>query len=128
VIATVAAPERLVAAAEQEVDLGAVDAALVEVATSPAHARLAGVVRYYRDALEPDGPEPDPTELRRLSLTRHDDGWISFRGQLDAVGGERLQAALESIVQAARPRGAAHALPAAGRRPRPALRQRPRRR
>jgi hypothetical protein len=27
------------------------------------------------------------------------------RGQLDAVGGEKLQAALESIVQAARPQG-----------------------
>jgi hypothetical protein len=30
---------------------------------------------------------------------------VSLRGQLDAVGGEKLQAALESIVQAARPKG-----------------------
>ncbi|WP_306433819.1 DUF222 domain-containing protein, partial [Modestobacter marinus] len=53
----------------------------------------------------PDGTEPDPTEGRRLVIARHADGSITGRFDLDAVGGEKLQAALESIVQASRPKG-----------------------
>jgi hypothetical protein len=40
-----------------------------------------------------------------LSFTRHADGSLSLRAELDAVGGERVQAAVESIVQANRPQG-----------------------
>jgi hypothetical protein len=104
-IAQVARPEQLAEAAAQEVDLGAVDRALATVATGQAHDRLAAVVRHYREALDPDGAEPDPTEGRRLSFAKHSDGTLGISGQLDAVGGEKLQAALEAIVQAARPRG-----------------------
>ncbi|MGY1708958.1 DUF222 domain-containing protein [Geodermatophilus sp. SYSU D00758] len=50
----------------------------------------------------PDGAEPDPTEGRRLSIAKHADGSISGRFELDAAGGEKLQAALESILQAGR--------------------------
>ena len=105
VIAQGVRPEELTRAAAQGVDLSVIDAALVTVATSRPHDELVAVVRHYREALDPDGPEPDPTEGRRLSFTAHTDGTVGIRGQLDAVGGEKLRAALEAITQAARPTG-----------------------
>jgi hypothetical protein len=66
---------------------------------------LAQVVHHYLERLDPDGPEPDPTEGRSLILIRHPDGSRSIRGDLDAVGGEKVEAVLESMVQAARPAG-----------------------
>jgi hypothetical protein len=38
-------------------------------------------------------------------MTRHSDGSRTFGGELDAAGGEKLETALESIVQANRPEG-----------------------
>src|SRR5688572_23524929 len=101
-IARVAEPEHLAAAAEQGVDLAAVDAVLTDVACERPHADVAKAVRHYLDRLDADGPEPDPTEGRRLAIVTHADGGITGRFDLDAVGGERLQAALESLVQAGR--------------------------
>ncbi|MGY1727280.1 DUF222 domain-containing protein [Geodermatophilus sp. SYSU D01062] len=98
-------PERLVAAAAAGVDLAVIDAVLTGVAVERAHADLVQVVQHYCTDLDPDGPEPDPTEGRSLTLARHADGSLSFRGHLDAVGGERLQTALEAHVQADRPAG-----------------------
>jgi hypothetical protein len=105
VAAPVVAGERLAAAAAQQIDLGEVDSALAAVAATQPHQRLGEVVARYLDCLDPDGPEPDPTEGRALTLSKHADGTLGLRGQLDAVGGEKLQAALEAIVQAARPAG-----------------------
>ncbi len=105
VIAPVARPDQLDAAEAQYVDLAAVDQALATVATTGSHDQLVAVVRHYRQALDPDGPEPDPTEGRKLSLIKHADGALGIRGELDAVGGEKLQAALEAIVQAGRCKG-----------------------
>src|SRR3954452_24967757 len=105
VIAPVTTDEALAAAAAQDVDLGEVDTALATVATTQPHQRLGEVVHRYLDALHPDGPEPDPTEGRRLTIAKHADGSMTGRFDLDAVGGEKVQAALESIVQAARPKG-----------------------
>ena len=105
VIAPIAKPEALAAAAEQGVDLPAIEADLAAVAATAPHDKLQDVVKVYLAALDPDGPEPDPTEGRRLVIARHADGSVSGRFDLDAVGGEKLQAALESIVQAARPQG-----------------------
>ncbi|WNV77864.1 HNH endonuclease signature motif containing protein [Geodermatophilus sp. DSM 44513] len=102
VIGTVAEPGTLALAAEQGVDLAAVDAILTRVATEQPHRETARAVRHYCDRLDADGPEPDPTEGRRLSITRHADGSVSFRGDLDAVGGERFCTAVEAIVQAGR--------------------------
>jgi hypothetical protein len=87
------------------VDLAAVDATLAEVAATRPHPDLVRVVVHYLARLDPDGPEPDPTEQRRLSFGKHADGTLSFRGHLDAVGGEKFQAAIEAIVQANRPAG-----------------------
>ncbi|MCF6510162.1 DUF222 domain-containing protein, partial [Blastococcus sp. MG754426] len=49
--------------------------------------------------------EPDPTEGRSFTLVKHADGSVSGRFELDAVGGEKVRAAVESIVQASRPAG-----------------------
>ena len=70
-----------------------------------AHAQLPQVVHVYLEALDPDGTEPDPTEGRRLTMARHADGSGSGRFDLDAVGLEKVAAAIESIVQANRPQG-----------------------
>jgi hypothetical protein len=101
-IGRVAEPDRLPLAAQQGVDLAAVDAVLTDVARERPHADVAKAVQHYLDRLDADGPEPDPTEGRRLVLVQHADGSITGRFDLDAVGGERLQAALESVVQAGR--------------------------
>jgi hypothetical protein len=105
VIAAVATPEHVSAAAAQEVDLGEIDTALAQVAASRPHAQLRQVVAHYLARLDPDGPEPDPTEGRLLSIYQHDDGRISGRFDLDPVGGQKLLAGVESIVQANRPDG-----------------------
>ncbi|MCF6744520.1 DUF222 domain-containing protein [Blastococcus sp. KM273128] len=105
VIAAVATPGNLAAAAAQGVDLAGVDEALAQVAATRPHAELRQVVRHYLARLDPDGPEPDPTEGRSLTFTRHADGSLTFHGELDAVGGEKLQTAVESIVQTDRPAG-----------------------
>ena len=102
VIAPVTLDEHRAAAAGQGVDLAEVDATLTETAATRPHSDLKQVVHHYLERLDPDGPEPDPTEGRSLSIARHADGSVSGRFELDPVGGERIQAVLESMVQAAR--------------------------
>ncbi|MCZ2819214.1 DUF222 domain-containing protein [Modestobacter sp. VKM Ac-2977] len=92
-------------AAEQGIDLAAFDQVWALVAAESPHQSLVAAVQAFEDALDPDGPEPDPTEGRRLSIAKHSDGSITGRFDLDAVGGEKVQAAIESIVQADRPQG-----------------------
>jgi hypothetical protein len=105
VISQVATPRRLEEAAEQDVDLAEIDQALAAVACGESHEALVGVVRYYREALDPDGDEPDPTEGRRLSFPARFGGGVGILGELDAVGGEKVRAALEAILQAGRCKG-----------------------
>src|SRR3954453_5165012 len=105
VIAPVTTDEARAAAPAQALDRGEGDPALATVATTQPFQRLGEVVHRYLDALDPDGPEPDPTEGRRLTIARHPDGSITGRFDLDPVGGEKPAAALESIVQASRPKG-----------------------
>ena len=83
-------------------ELAAVDGLLTDVAQAGPYADTAKAVRHYLDRLDADGPEPDPTQGRRLVLARHADGSVTGRFELDPVGGEKLQAALESVVQAGR--------------------------
>ncbi|MGY1733663.1 DUF222 domain-containing protein [Geodermatophilus sp. SYSU D01045] len=105
VTADVTTPARRAATATQGVDLGEIDAILTAVAMEQEHDALVVVVQRYCDALDPDGPEPDPTEGRSLTLSKHADGSVSGRFHLDAVGGEKVQTALEAHVQADRPAG-----------------------
>ncbi len=104
-IARVVEPDNVARAAEQDIDLAEVDAAMAVVAEHQPHQELAQVVAGYLARLDPDGPEPDPTEGRRLTIVKHADGTLTIRGELDPVGGEKVQAALESHVQADRPAG-----------------------
>src|SRR3954451_5883966 len=97
--------DRRTAALAQGIDLAEVDRTLTAVAAERAVQQLARVVHHYLARLDPDGPEPDPTEERSLTLATFSDGTVVLRGQLDAVGGEKLQAALEAISQADRPQG-----------------------
>jgi len=103
VLAPIATPKNLATAAEQGVDLGEVDRVLAETAATRPHVQLGRVVHHYLSRLDPDGTEPDPTEGRSLSIARHADGSRTLRGALDAVGGEKFEAMLESFVQADRP-------------------------
>jgi hypothetical protein len=105
VVAAVVQPDNVAKAAHQGVDLAEVDVVLAETAATRQHAQLGRVVAHYLARLDPDGSEPDPTEGRSLTLARHGDGSVTGRFELDPVGGEKLQAALESMVQAARPKG-----------------------
>jgi hypothetical protein len=105
VIGPVARPGNAAAAADHGVDLADVDATLAEVAATQVHAQLGRVVQHFLARLDPDGVEPDPTEGRSLTLAKHSDGSVSGRFELDAVGGEKVQAMLESFVQADRPAG-----------------------
>jgi hypothetical protein len=105
VLAEVTTPAALEKADAAGVELGAIEAAFLAVAVDAPHRDLQKAVGAYLAALDPDGPEPDPTEQRALTIAKHADGSITGRFDLDAVGGEKVQAALESIVQANRPRG-----------------------
>ena len=89
VIAPVAAVQVQAEAVGQGVDLAAVDRALAEVAATQVHAALGTVVQHFLACLDPDGTEPDPTEQRAVWIARHDDGTVSGRFELDAVGGEK---------------------------------------
>jgi hypothetical protein len=105
VIARVAEPERIAAAEQRNIDVAEIDRTLAATAASAPHATVKQAVGHYLACLDPDGPEPDPTEGRCLTMTRHADGSGSGRFDLDAVGFEKVQAALESFVQADRPKG-----------------------
>ncbi|MPQ98958.1 DUF222 domain-containing protein [Modestobacter sp. I12A-02628] len=105
VIADTVTPARLTRAAEQHIDMGPFDQAWAVIAATRPHDVLTTAVTAFTHALDPDGPEPDPTDGRRLSMSTHGDGSVSGRFELDAVGGEKVKAALESIQQANRPAG-----------------------
>jgi hypothetical protein len=101
-IAPVATPDRLQRAAEQGVDVAEVAATLAVLATQVAHARLREAVGFYLRHLDPDGTEPDPTEGRSLTMSRLLGGAFSGTFSLDAVGGEKVATAIESIAAASR--------------------------
>ncbi|MGY1802418.1 DUF222 domain-containing protein [Blastococcus sp. SYSU D00922] len=105
VIAPVAKVDRLAAALGQGIDVTEVDRTLAAVAAEGSVEGLARVVHHYLARLDPDGAEPDPTDERSLTLSTFADGTVVLRGQFDAVGGEKLRTALESVVQADRPKG-----------------------
>nr|WP_221203551.1 HNH endonuclease signature motif containing protein [Modestobacter versicolor] len=105
VVARTVGPGEVARAEQQGIDLAPFDQAWTAIAVEAPHDVLKTAVQAFAAALDPDGPEPDPTEGRRLSIARHADGSVTGRFDLDAVGGEKVQAAIESIVQASRPKG-----------------------
>ncbi|MGY1839717.1 MULTISPECIES: DUF222 domain-containing protein [unclassified Modestobacter] len=105
VVAEKVGPGEVARAQEQDVDLAAFDQVWAQVAAESPHQSLVAAVQAFTEALDPDGPEPDPTEGRRFTIVKHADGSVTGRFELDAVGGEKVQAAVESHVQADRPKG-----------------------
>ena len=105
VVARAVGPKEFAAAGEQGIDLAPFDQAWTAVAVSSSHQSLAVAVGAFADALDPDGAEPDPTQGRQFTTAKHADGTLTGRFELDAVGAEKVQAAIESIVQANRPKG-----------------------
>ncbi|MEU2348175.1 DUF222 domain-containing protein [Modestobacter sp. NPDC049651] len=105
VIADAVGPKEIAAAAEQGIDLAAFDEVWARVARESSHDALKVAVQAFEAALDPDGPEPDPTEGRSLRIVKHADGSTTGRWDLDAVASEKVQAAIESQVQADRPKG-----------------------
>jgi hypothetical protein len=105
VIAEIVAPDAVALAAAQGVDLAETAAILTALGTTAPHEDLTKAVHAFRQMLDPDGPEPDPTGQRTLTWTRHADGSITGRFHLDPVGAEKVQAALEAHRQADRPAG-----------------------
>ena len=105
VIGKITATRPVALAAAQSVDLTAVAGVMASFAAGQPHQGLVKLVHAFVEKLDADGPEPDPTEQRLLSIAKHADGSITFRGHLDVVGGEKFQAALESLRQTHRPAG-----------------------
>jgi hypothetical protein len=102
VIAEIVKPAHLEMAAAQGVDVAAVETALVDLACRGPHRELQMACGDYLAKLDPDGREPDPTEERALTLVQHRDGSWTVGGGLDAVGGQKVATALESISAASR--------------------------
>ncbi|SDF99076.1 HNH endonuclease signature motif containing protein [Klenkia brasiliensis] len=106
VVARVATPARLAAAADLGVDVhgdDGLDATLTACATGPQPEALPAVVKRTLDWIDPDGPEPDPTRRRELHLSRDTDGsGGSAHGRWDAVGFEKVLTALTAYQQAGR--------------------------
>jgi hypothetical protein len=103
VIAEIVAPEAVALAAASGIDLAETAAILTALAAAAPHEDLKRAVHTFLQMLDTDGPEPDPTEQRTLTWTRHPDGSITGRFHLDPVGAEKVQAALEAHRQADRP-------------------------
>jgi hypothetical protein len=101
-IAPITTPENLTAATEHDIDLTAVDTLLAQTAASRPYDELRQIVQHYLGRLDPDGPEPDPTEERELIWVRRPDGGMDGRFHLDAVGADKFQATVEPLVQAGR--------------------------
>ncbi|MGY1601957.1 hypothetical protein [Geodermatophilus sp. SYSU D00815] len=70
-IGKITAPRPAALAAAQGVDLPAVAAVLAGFAAAHEHADTARLVHTHLARLDADGPEPDPTEQRFLSIARH---------------------------------------------------------
>lgn len=107
VVAKVATPARLAAAAELGVDLhgdDGVEATLLACAIGDHPETLPAVVERMLNWIDPDGPEPDPTRRRELHLSPSAgaEGGGTIHGRLDAAGFEKVATALTAYQQAGR--------------------------
>ncbi|WP_448628405.1 DUF222 domain-containing protein [Geodermatophilus sp. URMC 64] len=105
VIARITGPRAAALIVQRDGDLAGIAGVLARFAAGHKHEELVRLVHTLLERLDEDGPEPDPTEERFLSFAKHADGSGTGRFHLDALGMEKLQAAIESILQAHRPAG-----------------------
>jgi hypothetical protein len=85
-IGKITAPRPVALAAAQGVDLTETAEIMSRLACVAKHEDLATAVHTFLQMLDTDGPEPDPTEQRALTFTRHADGSITGRFHLDPMG------------------------------------------
>ena len=78
-VAPITRGEHLAAAAQQEVDLGEVDAAPTSIATAQPHPVLRQAVHRYVAMLDPNGPEPDASSWTRCVERQPDGRWRTWR-------------------------------------------------
>jgi hypothetical protein len=102
VLAEIVKPDNLDKALAQEVDLAPIEQTLLGVALTRPHVDLQAAVGHYLARLDPDGPEPDPTETRSVTLVQHPDGAVTGGLALDQHGGETVLTALESAAAKSR--------------------------
>ena len=105
VVAAVATPARLAAAAELGADVTEVERTLLATATGTNPEALPAVTKRLLDWIDPDGPEPDPTRQRELHLTPSATGGGTIHGRLDAIGFEKVSTVLTAFQQASRVAG-----------------------
>jgi hypothetical protein len=104
-IGKVTGPRYAALIAAQGGTVAGVGEVLAPFAAERPHEDLTRLVHQVLERLDQDGSEPDPTEERFLSFARHADGSGTGRFHLDALGMEKLCAALEATLQANRPAG-----------------------
>ena len=80
VIAKALGPSEVARAQTSGIDLAGFDADWAVTASESRHEALVTAVQVFKDFIDPDGPEPDPTEGRRLQIATHPDGSVSLRG------------------------------------------------
>src|SRR3954452_25031904 len=105
VIGKITEPRYAALIAQQDGDLAGIGEAMAGFAVTHRHDELARLVHAFCDRLDADGSEPDPTPTRSFSLATHPDGRVTGRFDLDPVGGEKVRAVIEAMVQANRPAG-----------------------
>jgi Domain of unknown function (DUF222)/HNH endonuclease len=105
VIAKITSPRFAALIEAQGATVAGVGEVCARFAVDRPHEDLVRLVHRLDERLDQDGPAPDPTEARFLSFARHADGSVTGRFHLDPLGGEKLQAALEALLQAHRPAG-----------------------
>jgi hypothetical protein len=105
VIGKITEPRYAALIAQQDGDLAGIGEVMAGFAVTHRHDELARLVHAFCDRLDADGSEPDPTPTRSCSLAIHPDGRVTGRFDLDPVGGEKVRAVIEAMVQANRPAG-----------------------
>ena len=106
VITSAMTPGRVAKAADAGIDLAETDRILADLARRTAPGETARGVARWVAGVDPDGALDDAAEVRRrLSMAAGLDGRVHLHGDLDAVGGEYLHAALTALMNGDRPAG-----------------------
>jgi hypothetical protein len=104
VITRAVTPARVAKAAEAGIDLAETDDILAGLARETTPDETARAVARWVAGVDPDGALDDAADVRRrFTMASGLDGRVHLRGDMDAVGGEYLHAALEALMNGDRP-------------------------
>ncbi|MGR6966637.1 DUF222 domain-containing protein [Geodermatophilus sp. URMC 61] len=99
-------PGRVAKAADAGIELAETDRILADPARQTAPDETARGVAPWVAGVDPDGALDDAADVRRrFTMAAGLDGRVHLRGDLDAVGGEYLHAALTAVMNGDRPAG-----------------------